>query len=983
MRSQSSLPSPLQAGQARYQAGDFAGAIQIWQAGLQDSLALPGAATSPAPIALLKHLVRAHQQLGQTVLAITDLERLVTLYKALDNRIEMGHMLTETAQLYSSLGQHNRAIALLCGKDRKSGSDPKTEVGKAVIPAPSPTASSPAATGPPLSVNADRGCAAESAVAIAQHAQDILGQSAAIGALGNTYRLQGRYELALQLLQDSLALSNAGAAQSGPANPGPANPGPANPGNTAAMAALSGLGQTYAYLAQYEYHRAQLVTQDVTTARQLRQAAQHYDRLAIQRFTQSANLAQSQKDLNNEVRLRLQLLPLYARSRTIANAVPNPTGPNAVPNTTGPNTTGPNTTGPTNITAPAIAAPNLAPVLDLINQLPDTPNKAYALVRLAKFTPWPTATPENLDWTMHPDWTTHCVAQPTQQTLDLLNRAKSIAQATQDASTLTFVAGNIGHVYECQKDYDRALYWTQKAQLSGQIQENPYLWHWQAARIFKQQGNLTSAFAAYEVAVRSLPNIQGGLAIVGSDVPVDVRNHAERLYREFVELQLDQAIASHPESAPHPESAAAPTDPQAAPSAPLPLLPLASSLSSPLNAALETLDHLHVVELQNYLGDDCTLEPVVKPIALIDQKTAVLSSILFRDRVALILTRPDASHHTRSRMHWLTVPPTTVTAKVNQLRLQLEKRSDLANNYRQPAQQLYDWLIRPFLADLTDIETLVFIQDGILRSIPMAALYDGHQFLMQQYAVANTLSLTLINPTHMDHNQLRVAAFGLTQPARIEGDVAFDRLTYVTTEIQRIIATLPGSRGLFDGDFTRDRLQQELQRTNTPIIHLATHGKFGIDSRDSFLVTGNRITPSALASQPENHPVAADKNVPKDFYNETITMNQLYDMIRQRQSNNPVELLTLTACETAVGSDRDALGLAGISLQAGARSAVASLWQVDDQATSTLITDFYRALQTGQSRAKALQHAQIHWLQQHPDSHPGYWAALILVGNWL
>lgn len=126
--------------------------------------------------------------------------------------------------------------------------------------------------------------------------------------------------------------------------------------------------------------------------------------------------------------------------------------------------------------------------------------------------------------------------------------------------------------------------------------------------------------------------------------------------------------------------------------------------------------------------------------------------------------------------------------------------------------------------------------------------------------------------------------------------------------------------------------------------------------------------------------------VTSQLYNDKLTMNELYRIIRNISQGKALELLTLTACETAAGSDRDALGIAGISLQAGARSAVASLWQVDDQSTAQLITRFYQDLQRGLSRAKALQAAQKAWLQQHDGerySHPGFWAALILVGNWL
>jgi CHAT domain-containing protein len=361
--------------------------------------------------------------------------------------------------------------------------------------------------------------------------------------------------------------------------------------------------------------------------------------------------------------------------------------------------------------------------------------------------------------------------------------------------------------------------------------------------------------------------------------------------------------------------------------------------------------------------------------------------------VAVVLTLPAPNHQFRSQVQWLPVSAQTVRTTVNQLRRQLETRSDLANTYQTTARQMYDWLIDPFAQDLqaAQIETLVFIQDGILRSLPMAALYDGKQFLVEQYAIASTLSLTLVEPSRIDRHSLRVLGFGLTQPSVVEGPTFFPPLSYVKAEIDSIQAALPGSKALFDDAFNLDRLQQELTQNGYPVVHLATHGKFGMDARDTFLVTGGKRRErgkergeSVSHKQSVSNKSFDSQLVPQN-YNETLTMNALYQMLRTMRQGTMLELLTLTACETAVGSDREALGLAGISLQAGARSTVASLWQVDDRATAQLITHFYQALKQGMSRAKALQAAQKHWLQQQPSErrHPGYWAALILVGSWL
>ena len=104
----------------------------------------------------------------------------------------------------------------------------------------------------------------------------------------------------------------------------------------------------------------------------------------------------------------------------------------------------------------------------------------------------------------------------------------------------------------------------------------------------------------------------------------------------------------------------------------------------------------------------------------------------------------------------------------------------------------------------------------------------------------------------------------------------------------------------------------------------------------------------------------------------------------RRYSDQPVELLTLSACQTAAGDDRSALGLAGVAIKAGARSALGTLWFVNDEASSQLITDFYRhLLEPGQTKASALQLAQRSLITDPRYRHPGYWSPFLLIGNWL
>ncbi len=553
----------------------------------------------------------------------------------------------------------------------------------------------------------------------------------------------------------------------------------------------------------------------------------------------------------------------------------------------------------------------------LNDRLPDSRTKTYGLIRLANL--WQQSAQSQGDPNVQ------CLTQTPAETVTFLNQAVSVSKRLRDPQAESFALGRLGHLYECQQNFTQALNLTQRAQQAAQGQSNRYLWDWQTGRILQAQGKMSLAIAAYENAVTALKEIRSDLAIASRDVQFDFRDVVEPVYRELTELQLRST---------DPDQTAA--------------------------SALGTIDSLRLAELQNYLGEDCTLREIAKPVALVNQKTAVFSTIILKDRVAVLLTLPNS----RSILRWLPVSSETVRTTVNDLRLKLENRADLANAYQTPAQQVYDWLIRPFNSELSanGIETLVFIQDGILRSIPMGAIYDGKQFLIEKYAIASTLSLTLIDPTKIEQRDLKVLGFGLTQSSTVPVSTFFGPLSFVKTELDRITKLLPGSKEFLDAAFTIDRLQQELTQNAFAIVHLATHGKFGIDSRDTYLVTG--------------------KQTPAQNYNEKLTMNRLYQILQT--IDKPLELLTLTACETAVGSDRDALGIAGISLQAGAKSAIASLWQVDDQATAELISQFYQNLSQGMGRAKALQTAQKTWLQNHTTrQHPGYWAALTLVGNWL
>jgi CHAT domain-containing protein len=245
----------------------------------------------------------------------------------------------------------------------------------------------------------------------------------------------------------------------------------------------------------------------------------------------------------------------------------------------------------------------------------------------------------------------------------------------------------------------------------------------------------------------------------------------------------------------------------------------------------------------------------------------------------------------------------------------------------------------------------VFVPDQPLRSIPLGALHDGRDFLVTRYAVATAPNLTLVEPRPLTLRSSSVLASGLTEPVQ-----GFPALPYAGMELDELGA-LPVGAVLRDRAFTVENFERALREKSFSIVHLASHAQFDSDSRRSFLLT----------------------------YDGRMTIDRLESSMRpSRFRDEPVELLFLSACQTAAGDERAALGLAGVAVKAGARSALATLWHINDQASSLVVAEFYRQLrEPGVTKAEALRRAQRKMLGDLRYRHPGYWSPFLVIGNWL
>jgi CHAT domain-containing protein/Tfp pilus assembly protein PilF len=501
--------------------------------------------------------------------------------------------------------------------------------------------------------------------------------------------------------------------------------------------------------------------------------------------------------------------------------------------------------------------------------------------------------------------------------------AGDVANKIGDVRTRSYADGYLGHLYETEHRYDEALQLTRQAVFSAQAANAPeslYRWEWQLGRLLADTGKLDEAITAYYRAADVLKPIR---MEVGSAMSIGSGSGEESIRPLFFE-QADLLF----------QRASLTAD--------------AKGAEDYLRHARDAIENYKAAELRDYFRDQCVdaLQAKLTKLDTISPTTAVIYPIVFPDRTEIL-----ASFSSGIQRYSVPVTSVELTKAVRSFRRTVEKRTTL--EYLDHSQQLYDWLVRPLESELIrqKIQTLVFVPDGALRTIPFSALHDGKSFLIQQYSIAMTPGLYLTDPRPLNLEKIRTLAGGLI--SSVQG---FPSLPYVAEEVQSI-RTLFQADQLINEQFRMGLLEQELRESRYGILHIATHGKFSTDANDSFLLTfDGKLTMTKL--------------------------DQLIGLFRYRQ--DPLELLTLSACQTAVGDDRAALGLAGVAIKAGARSALATLWFINDEASAELIAEFYRQLRDPSvSKAAALQRAQIKLLGDRVYDHPAYWSPFLLLNNWL
>jgi CHAT domain-containing protein len=343
------------------------------------------------------------------------------------------------------------------------------------------------------------------------------------------------------------------------------------------------------------------------------------------------------------------------------------------------------------------------------------------------------------------------------------------------------------------------------------------------------------------------------------------------------------------------------------------------------------------------------------------QKSALFYVVPTADDLELLLITPEGSpvHRRVSEAN-----RAMLVAMSKTLRNEVANTAATGTTYLPAAQALYQWMIAPLEPELKahHIDALIFCMGGGLRSLPVATLHDGQQFLVEKYALSIIPAFNLLDKRFSKLRDVQVLAMGASEfkdkSARLPG---------VPLELSTIVGNPLKGEEWLNQDFTLANLKARRSRHPFEIVHLATHAQFSPgDVSQSYL----------------------------QFWDDRLSLDRFKEMGLRSPK---VQLLVLSACQTALGDTKAELGFAGVAVQSGSKAALASLWAVSDAGTLRLMTEFYRKLPSALTKVEALRQAQIAMLRGtltppagSPDPvdskdvdyrHPYYWSAFTLVGN--
>jgi len=527
----------------------------------------------------------------------------------------------------------------------------------------------------------------------------------------------------------------------------------------------------------------------------------------------------------------------------------------------------------------------------------------------------------------------------------LLTEVALIAQRYNDNATQSYALGQLAWFYQQQQHIHRATVLTEKALAyleSAQLIDARYRWNAQLGDLWWQQGKTSKAIKAYRLAITDMERIRHSDMNRNGSPQYYFQYTIAPVYRNLLDIVLSMASQVDDQQ-------------------------MAQQLRL---AARSTLAKYKDQEIENHFQDECIVNYKARqqPLESVSLEAAIIYPVALDDRLEILVSIPNHNPQKNEKeshqfkQYTVDAPQIALTQKVNQFRQALKgNREDggpfaLADEkaIRHVSHELYQLLVAPYIHELQSngVNTLVFAPDELLNDIPFNALYDGQHYLVENYAVAMAASLSVADVQEKTGRHSKILLAGVSEQV----DQTLPPLPWVVPELEFIYG-LYGGDVLLNQEFAMDTFQQKVTLNNYDIVHIASHAAFLGNPQDSFLLA----------------------------YDGRINMNQLEQIIKATKYRaDPLELLVLSACQSAEGDNISSLGLAGIGLKAGARGAIGSLWDIDDRATSELVKHFYSGLKYQHfTKAEALRQSQIAMLKSKAFNHPFYWSSMVLVNNWI
>jgi len=503
-----------------------------------------------------------------------------------------------------------------------------------------------------------------------------------------------------------------------------------------------------------------------------------------------------------------------------------------------------------------------------------------------------------------------------------LEYGQSALQTAKSTSNLRIKSYSLGTLGKLQPEKSEA-YFVEALNLAQSVhaKDIAYQWQYKLGNLYKNQGRTEEALQMYKAAIDNLAQIRDSILSSNTDIQFFFQTEVEPVYRDYMKLLLKDSKAN-------------------------------------LQEVIQTNERLQIAQLENFLKCGKLNLVALNEIQNLNSASGVIHIIDLDDTIEVILQSQDRSLHHHS------VEEKLVKEYVSNLVRKLQEAQLVSTNMRQiilPSQALYEQLIAPISSYLPASGTLIFILDKSFQSIPMSILYDGEKYLIERYSIAATLGSRIRSPKPLSKNRFKalIAALAKPSPSMLDRNApkGIRPLLQAKEELKDVQAQTQSSLALLDEKFTSRRLKQEISKNNFPIVHISTHGQFSSDPLKTVLLA----------------------------YEKVINIREFDKLLKGNVQTDAdaIELLVLSACQTAKGNKRSALGMAGVAAQAGARTTIATLWLVDADSTALLMEEFYKNLKNGITKAEALRLAQVTLMKNPKYAHHYYWAPFLLVGSWL